>query len=193
MKTLPLSSDKEILLMTHIVLGHPSLEDSYSIAEEMVHAGVDIMELQIPFSEPTADGPVIVRANQNALDNGTKVRDCLKMAGKIAYTFDIPFLIGRSAATGVKAPKFNLARFRRDLGIIDLMEVLSFDGEFDLTGWSLGYYCEYFGLPTEPYGSGEDVAEWHKNGEWGEIKKHLEADVLMTRDLYQFCATAFGI
>jgi tryptophan synthase alpha chain len=85
--------EKEILLMTHIVMGYPSLQDSYNIAKEMVNAGVDIMELQIPFSEPTADGPVIVRANQSALDSGTKVHDCLEMAGKIATDFDIPFLI----------------------------------------------------------------------------------------------------
>lgn len=85
--------EKEILLMTHIVMGYPSLEESYNIAEEMVNSGVDIMELQIPFSEPTADGPVIVRANQCALDNKIKVRDCLEMAGKIANNFDIPFLI----------------------------------------------------------------------------------------------------
>lgn len=85
--------EKDILLMTHIVMGYPSLDDSYSIVKEMVDAGVDIMELQIPFSEPTADGPVIVRANQSALDNGIKVRDCLETAGKIANDFNIPFLI----------------------------------------------------------------------------------------------------
>lgn len=107
--------------------------------------------------------------------------------------FDLPFLIGRSAAVGVRAPRFKLNRFRRDLGVIDLQEVLSFDAEFDLTGWSLGYYCEYFGLDTEPYGAGEDVAEWYAKGEWKNIEKHLEADILMTRDLYNFCATAFGI
>ena len=55
--------EKEILLMTHIVLGYPSFDDSYRIIETMVAAGVDLMELQIPFSEPTADGPVIVQAN----------------------------------------------------------------------------------------------------------------------------------
>ncbi len=84
---------KDILLMTHIVLGYPSLEDSYRIIETMVEAGVDIMELQIPFSEPTADGPVIVKANQHALENGTRVEDCLELAGRAADAFDIPFLI----------------------------------------------------------------------------------------------------
>jgi tryptophan synthase alpha chain len=86
-------SKKEILLMTHIVLGYPSLDASFRIIEAMVKAGVDIMELQIPFSEPTADGPVIVKANQHAIDNGTTVEACMELAGKAARAFDIPFLI----------------------------------------------------------------------------------------------------
>lgn len=84
---------KDILLMTHIVLGYPSLDDSYRIIKTMVEAGVDIMELQIPFSEPTADGPVIVKANQHSLDNGTTVEACLDLAGRAAKDFDIPFLL----------------------------------------------------------------------------------------------------
>ncbi|MDH3836159.1 MAG: tryptophan synthase subunit alpha, partial [Desulfobacteraceae bacterium] len=47
--------EKEILLMTHIVLGYPTFEDAFRIIEAMVNAGVDLMELQIPFSEPIAD------------------------------------------------------------------------------------------------------------------------------------------
>ncbi|MEW6668177.1 MAG: tryptophan synthase subunit alpha [Thermodesulfobacteriota bacterium] len=85
--------EKEILLMTHIVLGYPSLEDSFRIVETMVEAGVDLMELQIPFSEPVADGPVILRANQEALRKGVKVKDCLACAGRIAGAFPIPFLV----------------------------------------------------------------------------------------------------
>ena len=84
---------KDILFMTHIVLGYPSFDKSFQIIESMVETGVDLMELQIPFSEPTADGPVIVRANQSALDNGATVKDCLALAEKAAQTFDIPFLI----------------------------------------------------------------------------------------------------
>jgi tryptophan synthase alpha chain len=86
-------AEKEILLMTHIVLGYPSFEASLKIIETMVTAGVDLMELQIPFSEPTADGPVIARANQRALEDGVTVENCLKFAGMAARKFDIPFLI----------------------------------------------------------------------------------------------------
>jgi len=84
---------KDILLMTHMVLGYPSLEDSFRIIETMVGAGVDLMELQIPFSEPIADGPVILRANQEALKRGGSVEGCLDLAEQVARAFDIPFLI----------------------------------------------------------------------------------------------------
>ncbi len=86
-------AEKEILLMTHIVLGYPSFDDSLRIIETMVEAGVDLMELQIPFSEPTADGPVIARANQRSLEDGATVAACLNLAENAARTFDIPFLL----------------------------------------------------------------------------------------------------
>jgi tryptophan synthase alpha chain len=85
--------EKEILLMTHIVLGYPSFHDSLRLIEVMVASGVDLMELQIPFSEPTADGPVIVHANQKALQAGATVADCLNLAETAAGNFDIPFLL----------------------------------------------------------------------------------------------------
>lgn len=84
--------DKKILLMTHIVIGYPTLEASLMIVEKMVAAGVDLMELQIPFSEPMADGPVILKANQLALEQGITVSDCLAFAKRVSQQFKIPFL-----------------------------------------------------------------------------------------------------
>jgi tryptophan synthase alpha chain len=85
--------EQEILIMSHIVLGYPSFEECFKIIEAMVKGGVDLMELQIPFSEPIADGPVILRANQNALKNGVTVQACLDFAQEVANAFGIPFLI----------------------------------------------------------------------------------------------------
>ncbi|MCP4104542.1 MAG: tryptophan synthase subunit alpha [Desulfobacteraceae bacterium] len=84
--------EKDILLMTHIVIGYPTFEDSFKIIEAMVKAGVDLMELQIPFSEPIADGPVILHANQRALAGGATVEKCLDFAERAAREFEIPFL-----------------------------------------------------------------------------------------------------
>ncbi|MGB2517373.1 MAG: tryptophan synthase subunit alpha, partial [Pseudomonadales bacterium] len=83
---------KELLLMTHIVLGYPSYDKSMYLVESMVEAGVDLMELQIPFSEPMADGPVILKANAEALKAGATLEKSLEMAEKITANFDIPFL-----------------------------------------------------------------------------------------------------
>lgn len=83
---------QEILLMTHIVLGHPHFDTSLRLVESMVQAGVDLIELQIPFSEPMADGPVILRANQEALEAGSTVDRCFEVATEVARRFDIPFL-----------------------------------------------------------------------------------------------------
>ena len=76
---------KPILLMTHIVVGYPSFEASLQIVDAMVEAGVDLMELQIPFSEPMADGPVIMAANQKALAQGSTVERCLEFAATASH------------------------------------------------------------------------------------------------------------
>ncbi len=83
---------RDILLMTHIVAGYPNFDDSFRLVEAMVNAGVELMELQIPFSEPMADGPVIVKANQDALEGGATVDKCMQFAEQVSQRFDIPFL-----------------------------------------------------------------------------------------------------
>jgi len=85
-------SKKDILLMTHTVVGYPSLAASLEIVDAMAEAGVDLIELQIPFSEPMADGPVILAANQKALAQGITVEQCFDFAAKVAHKHPIPFL-----------------------------------------------------------------------------------------------------
>ena len=84
--------EKEILLMTHIVLGYPSFEVNREVISQMVENGVDCIEMQIPFSEPMADGPVILKANQDALAGGTRVEDCFQFAAEMVEEYNIPFL-----------------------------------------------------------------------------------------------------
>jgi tryptophan synthase alpha chain len=83
---------KPILLMTHIVLGHPSFEASEELVGAMVRAGVELIELQIPFSEPIADGPVILQANAQALERGARVAQALVFARKVTARFPVPFV-----------------------------------------------------------------------------------------------------
>lgn len=86
-------SEKPLLMMNHLVIGYPSLEDNWIMLETMVNAGSDIVELQFPFSEPIADGPLFVKANQKALDNGISIEDCFQFMKKATAAFEIPFLM----------------------------------------------------------------------------------------------------
>jgi tryptophan synthase alpha chain len=79
--------------MSHIVVGYPDFDQALRLVEQMVKAGVDLMELQIPFSEPIADGPVILHANQQALAGGSTVERCLEFAETVSSRFEIPFLV----------------------------------------------------------------------------------------------------
>ena len=69
--------------MTHIVAGFPSLKESEKIALIMAKNGVDFIEIQIPFSDPVADGPTIMAANQRALESGIRVEDCFELMKRI--------------------------------------------------------------------------------------------------------------
>lgn len=78
---------KPILLMTHLVLGYPSLAVNREVIAQMAANGVDCIELQIPFSEPIADGPVILKANQQSLNTGISVEDCFQFGQEMATAF----------------------------------------------------------------------------------------------------------
>lgn len=78
---------KPILLMTHLVLGYPSLAVNREVIAQMAANGVDCIELQIPFSEPIADGPVILKANQQSLNTGISVEDCFQFGQEMAAAF----------------------------------------------------------------------------------------------------------
>ncbi len=81
------------LLMTHMVVGYPSLEANWRMLEIMESEGSDVVELQFPFSEPTADGPLFVKANQAALDTGIRVQDCLDFMTRACSRFTFPILM----------------------------------------------------------------------------------------------------
>ena len=85
--------EKDLMLMTHVVCGYPSFEDNWKMLELMEENGADIVELQFPFSEPSADGPLFVKANQEAVDAGVTVHDCLAFMKKASAHFNFKTLM----------------------------------------------------------------------------------------------------
>ena len=85
--------ERKILLMTHVIVGYPSLEANWSMLRAMTEAGVDLVELQMPFSESTAYGPLFVRANQEALKNGTTLKDYFSLMRRVSYECPMKILM----------------------------------------------------------------------------------------------------
>jgi len=85
------SRAKKLLVMTHVVCGYPSFEDNWRELEIMAEFGVDLVELQFPFSEPSADGPLFVKANQESLAHGTTVEQCFEFMARVSAHF--PFRV----------------------------------------------------------------------------------------------------
>jgi len=70
-------------LVAYLTIGDPDLATSRDIALAAIDAGADVLELGVPFSDPVADGPVIQRASERALRNGTRLRDVLALAADL--------------------------------------------------------------------------------------------------------------
>lgn len=88
-----ISESKKMGLMTHVIVGYPSLQKTEELVMAMVEEGVDMIELQISFSDPVADGPTILKASQEALDNGTKISDAFDLVESLRNKgVEIPLL-----------------------------------------------------------------------------------------------------
>ena len=67
-------------LVAYITCGYPDLHTTGEIILAAISAGAEVIELGVPFSDPIADGPVIQRASERALRNGTSLQDVLRLA-----------------------------------------------------------------------------------------------------------------
>ncbi len=80
-------------LVAFITAGDPSLERTVEIAMGLSRAGVDVLELGVPFSDPLADGPVIQRASDRALARGTTLARVLDAVRSIRERSAIPIIL----------------------------------------------------------------------------------------------------
>jgi len=80
-------------LIVYLTAGDPSPERTPALVEAMVRGGADLIELGVPFSDPIADGPVIQRAGQRALEAGTTLHKVLEIAARIREKSEVPLLL----------------------------------------------------------------------------------------------------
>ena len=75
-----LKADGKKAFVSYVMAGEPDFERSFEIVRGLPAAGVDIIELGLPFTDPMADGPTIQLAGQRALDAGMTLKRTLEMA-----------------------------------------------------------------------------------------------------------------
>jgi tryptophan synthase alpha chain len=71
---------EDLQIMSHAVIGFPSLEENEKAIAGLAEAGVKLIELQVPFSDPVADGHTLVNACYEALKHGGSVQATLDLA-----------------------------------------------------------------------------------------------------------------
>lgn len=80
-------------LIAFLTVGVPSLEDTVKYVLEMEKAGVNLIELGVPFSDPIADGPVIMEADVKALANHVHLPQVMEVAKEIRKYSNIPLVL----------------------------------------------------------------------------------------------------
>lgn len=80
---MPFHFENKPALVAYVTCGDPDLPTTREIILAAIEAGASIIELGVPFSDPLADGPVIQRASERALQHGTSLENVLKLAAEI--------------------------------------------------------------------------------------------------------------
>ncbi len=87
------STERRPVLVAYLCVGDPTVEASFEIAKALLAAGADVLELGAPFSDPTADGPVIARASQRAIERGSSMRAAIEVGRRLRATTEAPLVL----------------------------------------------------------------------------------------------------
>jgi tryptophan synthase alpha chain len=88
-----LKKEKRKAFVAYLTAGDPDLETTATLIPAIENAGVDILEVGVPFSDPTADGPAIQAASQRALKKGATLENILAMIAALRKTSEVPVVL----------------------------------------------------------------------------------------------------
>lgn len=88
-----LAEKKRKALIAYLCVGDPSADESVDLALACVEAGADVLELGVPFSDPSADGPAIERASVRAIRGGSGLGAALDVATKVRQRTSVPIVL----------------------------------------------------------------------------------------------------
>ena len=108
-------------IVTHFIAGFPTYGASLDAARGLIAGGAFALEMQIPFSDPSADGPVIESACNAVLEGGFTVDDAFRLLAEIRAESDIPVFVMSYASLAVTPGVAAFARRAREAGASGLI------------------------------------------------------------------------
>lgn len=87
-----LEKENKKAFITYMTAGLPDIEKTGEIIRIQAEAGIDIVELGIPFSDPTADGPVIQDASYKSIQKGTNLKKTFELVNEIRKDCEVPII-----------------------------------------------------------------------------------------------------
>jgi tryptophan synthase alpha chain len=153
-------------LVVYLTAGDPSLDATRAIALAAIDAGADVIELGVPFSDPLADGPVIQRASERAVERGTRLSDVLKLAAEIRAERPAAGLVIFSYLNPIL--RYGLPRFADEAAAAGVDGVLATDmiveeaGEYLAELGRVGLAPIFLAAPTSPDDRLEAIATHSK-------------------------------
>lgn len=130
------STPRPMPIMAHLVIGYPTRSESVRTAERYIEAGIEILELQIPFSHPTADGPVITEACQEATRQGVSVQDCIEVIRDLHTRFPAQEIIVMSYLNRIY--HYGFQAFVTEMDVLGVSNLIVPDLPADLAASFLG-------------------------------------------------------
>ena len=138
---------EKIKLMSHLVAGYPTDELALTAARALVKGGAEILEIQLPFSDPSADGPAIQEACTKVLERKYRTRDGLAFIKKVHDEFpQIPIYLMSYGSLVYTPGVENFCKLASDAGVKGMIiPDLPFDFDEGLTE-----SCKKYGMENIP-------------------------------------------
>lgn len=138
---------EKIKLMSHLVAGYPTDDKSLEVARSLVKGGADILEIQLPFSDPSADGPAIQTACTEVLSRSYKTADGLAFIKKVHEEFPDTTIYIMSYGSLIYTPGVGaFCKRASECGVKGMIiPDLPFDNDEGLTA-----ACEKYGMENIP-------------------------------------------
>lgn len=113
----------ERALVPFITAGDPDLGVTEALIPALAEAGADVIELGVPFSDPTAEGPTIQRSSERALASGTTLRRVLGLVKSLRPKVDVPLVLMGYANSFLTMGERNFPEAAREAGVDGVITV----------------------------------------------------------------------